>query len=376
MSSFKGEKANGRLDQESRHCSVLANDPVGTTCGSIHAISVSGHAPREPVLLGLCDSHPQTYGRNLVKQILLPIILLAFAAQFGFASAIADKVDAGSYMQKQGWTRVDVKSLPRSLVPDVLPLMFYDKGNSVPSCGLLTASGSGKQPVFIELVGCDVGVGFPQCLAIVAITAFKLQNKEYMAIEYLSRETREDVDRRFHYLVRDAAKSFVTDSVLTDAAPVLSEGQGAARTVPTKSHDGVRFARLFQLGKAQPAWRLLERDFISDKSSSFATFQNKPATKCQFVTEAGGAPVVTSYDAFAPSTKCDSVLASSRVEKAGKVYYLDMFKTQDKKQLMGITSVAPDGRIKVENTLAESINLSGMTKDMKAAKAALMKEIQ
>jgi hypothetical protein len=312
---------------------------------------------------------------NLVKKMLLLIILLAFAGQSGLASAAAETVDAGSYMQKQGWTRVDVNSLPRSPVPGVVPLMFNDKGNSVPSCGLLTASGSGKEPVFIELVGSDPGVGFPQCLAITALTPFKLQNKEYIAIEYLSRETREDVDRRFHYLVRDAAKSFVTDSVLTDAAPVLSEGQGATGTVPTKSDDGVRFARLVQLGKAQPAWRLLERDFISDKSSSFATFQDKPATKCQFVTEAGGAPVVTSHDAFAPSTRCDSVLASSRVEKAGKVYYLAMFKTQDKKQLVVVTSVAPDGRIEVESTLAESINRSGMTKDMKAAKAALLKAI-
>jgi hypothetical protein len=312
---------------------------------------------------------------NLVKKILSLMILLAFVAQSGFASAIADKVDAGSYMQKQGWTHVDVKSLPRSPVPDVVPLMFNDKGNSVPSCGLLTASGSGKQPVFIELVGSDPGVGFPQCLAINALTPFKLQNKEYIAIEYLSRETREDVDRRFHYLVRDATQTFVTDSVLTDAAPVTPAGQGAAGTAPAKSYDGVKFARLFQLGKAQPAWRLLERGFISDKSSSFATFQDKPATKCQFVTEAGGAPVVTSHDAFAPSTKCDSVLASSRVEKAGKVYYVAMFKTQDKKQLVGITSVAPDGRIEVEITLAASINLSGMPKDMKAAKAALLKAI-
>jgi hypothetical protein len=287
----------------------------------------------------------------------------------------ATAVDVGSYVKQQGWKRIDAASLPRSPVPDVAPMMFYDKGNSVPSCGLLTASAGGKGPVFIELVGSDPGVGFPQCLAIVAITPFKMQNKEYMAIEYLSRETREDVDRRFHYLVRDAAQSFVTDSVLTDAAPVSSAGQGAAGTVPTKGQDGVRFARLAQVGKTQPTWRLLERDFISDKSSSFATFHDKSATKCQFVTEAGGAPVVTSYDAFAPSTKCDSVLASSRVEKGGKVYYLAMFKTQDQKQLVGITSVAPDGRIEVENTLAESINRSGMTKDMKAAKAALMKAI-
>jgi hypothetical protein len=45
-----------------------------------------------------------------------------------------------------------------------------------------------------------------------AITPFKLQNKEYIVIAYLSRETREDVDRHFHYLVRSEAQGFVTDN--------------------------------------------------------------------------------------------------------------------------------------------------------------------
>ena len=106
---------------------------------------------------------------------------------------------------------------------------------------------------------------------------------------------------------------------------------------------------------------MVERDLISDKSSSFATFEDKSLSRCQFV---------------APLSKCDSVLASSRFEKGAKIYYLAMFKTQDKKQLVGVTSVASDGRIAVEKTLSESVNRSGMTKDMKTAKAALMKEIQ
>jgi hypothetical protein len=310
-----------------------------------------------------------------MNKIISAFMVVALAACSNSAPA-ATAVDAGSYVKQQGWKRVDAASLPRSPVTDVAPLMFYDKGNSVPSCGLLTASAGGKGPVFIELVGSDPGVGFPQCLAIVAITPFKMQNKEYMAIEYLSRETREDVDRRFHYLVRDAAQIFVTDSVLTDAAPVSSAGQGAAGTVPTKGQDGVRLARLAQLGKTQPRWRLLERDFISDKSSSFATFQDETGTRCQFVTEAGAAPVVTIHDAFAPSAKCGRILASSRLEKGGKVYYLAMFSTQDKQQVVGVTSVSADGRIAVEKTLSESINRAGMTKDMSIAKAALLKEIQ
>lgn len=38
-------------------------------------------------------------------------------------------------------------------MPDVVPLMFFEKGNSVPSCGLLTALVGGKAPAFIKLVG-------------------------------------------------------------------------------------------------------------------------------------------------------------------------------------------------------------------------------
>jgi hypothetical protein len=311
-----------------------------------------------------------------MNKIMAVFVLLASAIGSDAASAAPSTLDAGSYIEKHGWKRYDTTSLPHSPVSDVVPLMFYDKGNSVPSCGLLTNSPGGKEPSFIELVSSDPGVGFPQCLSIAAITPFKLQNKEYIVIEYFSRETREDVDRRFHYLVRNPAQIFVTDEALTEAAPVTSGGQSAAGMAQVKSQDGVRFARIVQLGKAQPGWRLLERDIISDKSSSFATFQDKSAAKCQFVTESGSVPVVTTYDAFAPSAKCESVLASSRMEKSGKVYYLALFKTQDRKQLVGITSVETNGRIDVEKALSNSINRSGMTKDMKTAKAALMEKIQ
>ena len=115
---------------------------------------------------------------------------------------------------------------------------------------------------------------------------------------------------------------------------------------------------------------------ISDKSSSFATFEGKNATGCQFVTEAGAAPLITSSNAFAPAEKCNGVLASSRFEKSGKIYYLALFKTQDAKQMVAVTSVAADGRIEVEKNLSASVNRSGMTKDMKTAKAALTKEIR
>lgn len=79
--------------------------------------------------------------------------------------------------------------------------------------------------------------------------------------------------------------------------------------------------------------------------------------------------------AFAPLAKCDGVLASSRLEKAGKLYYLALFKTSDRKQLVALTSVAANGRIEVEKTLAESINRGGTTADVKTVKAALVRKM-
>ena len=287
-----------------------------------------------------------------------------------------DSVSVDQFLRQQGWQRHDTHSLPRSPVADVIPLMFYDKGNTVPSCGLLTLSQSGKAPVFIELVGSEPGVGFPQCLNIAAMNVFRLQNKDYVAIDYLSRETREDVDRRFHYLVRRATGEFVTDKVLTDAAPVIPVREKGTAPRPAHAMDGRRFARITQLGMSQPAWRLLERDFISDDSSSFATFQDRKGQRCQFLTEAGGAPLITPSTVFAPGARCDSILASSRYATSGKVYYLAMFEIKDRRQRVAVTSVSPDGVIAAETRLADFINGNGATSSINAAKASLVNALQ
>lgn len=195
------------------------------------------------------------------------IWLLAVAVGATSAPAIAGTIDASNYLQQQGWKPYDTISLPRSPVPDVVPLMFCEKGNLVPSCGLLTASIGGKGPAFLKLVDSDPGVGFPQCLSIAAITPFKLQNKEYIVIEYLLCETRDDVERHFHYLIRGEAQGFVTNKLLTEAVRVTTAGKGAAGSATAKPMDGVRLACLAQLRKTQPARHIIEREFISNKFS-------------------------------------------------------------------------------------------------------------
>jgi len=294
------------------------------------------------------------------------------ALSFSAGSALAaDIVDAHRYLRQQGWEDYEGKNVARSPDADIAPLMYYDKGNTVPSCGILAASAAGKPPVFIELVGSEPGVGFPQCLGIPSITPFRLQNKDYIAVEYLARETREDIDRHYLYLVRDRARGIVQDDALNKAVPST-----ATNTAGTGAHalQGVKLARAAQLAKTYPAWHLLERDFISGLSSSFAILENRKTGQCQFVAEAGAAPVAVAHTAFAFQANCAEVLASSRFETKGKVFYLAMFRDQAGKQWVGVLSVAPDGSVVAETDLAARINGAGATKDMKSAKAFLEKE--
>lgn len=138
---------------------------------------------------------------------------------------------------------------------------------------------------------------------------------------------------------------------------------------------GVKLARIARLAKAYPEWSILERDVISDPASSFAILQNKKTQQCQFVAESGATPALAVHTAFVPNAKCTDVLASSRYEKNGKVFYLAMFRDQARRQLVGVVSVASGGGIVVEKDLAKNVNQTGATNDMKSAKAALAEQL-
>lgn len=310
-----------------------------------------------------------------MTRMMSALLLLALTAGSAAAPA-AGAIDVAGYLRQQGWEAADQGNALQSPVPDVAPLVFYAKGASVPSCGLLTASVGAKALDYIELVGPDPEAGFPQCIGIKSMTPFTLQNREYLAVGYLARETREDTDVHFHYLVRDRSGGFITDAALTEAVPSSPSGLHPRNPVAVKPADGVSLARIAVLGRAYPAWRFMERDFISDKASSFSIFEDKAARRCQFVTEAGAAPLAVVHTSFAPETSCDRILASSRLEKGGSVYYLAMFAVQGKRQLVGVISVAQNGDIGPETALSNAINRAGATKNMVAAKAALMRQLQ
>jgi hypothetical protein len=304
----------------------------------------------------------------------LYVVLGAAALTCATSVQAIEAVDAGRFLRQQGWEPYDGKAGAKSLIPDVAPLMYYGKGTSVPSCGIVTAMTDGKRPGFIELVGSDPGADFPQCLDVVSMTPFRMRNEDYIAVEFHSRDTREDTYRGYHYLKRDRSRGIVTDEALTGAVPLAAlEG---SREKPKSAAQGVRLARIAHMAKAYPAWDVSERDFISDRASSFAILHSEKAQQCQFVAESGGAPALVAHTTFASGAACAEVLASSRYEMSGKVFYLAMFRDHDGKQLVGVMSVGEDGRVSVEKALADRINRAGVTGNMQSAKAALVKELQ
>lgn len=142
-----------------------------------------------------------------------------------------------------------------------------------------------------------------------------------------------------------------------------------------KKIDGVKAARAAQIATTFPQWRFLDRDFISDMTSSFAVLENERTQQCLFVTEVGADPVSLTHTEFSPASKCSGILASSRYDKAGTTYYLAMFKSSNGHQPLAVVSVRADGNISAEAALAAAINRAGAINNIRDAKAFLSKAL-
>jgi hypothetical protein len=272
------------------------------------------------------------------------------------------------FVRQRGWKSFELKDIARSPTPDITPVIYYEKEGFAQSCGLIITAPSAKEPRLIELTGPEEGTGWPQCLNIGSMVPFKLHDRDYISVEFIQRDTREESYRHYVYIYRDTAKGYVTDEDLSEVVP--------DRPTASKPMDGVRFGRTNYLAKAFSKWRFLSRDFISDKGSSFAVFEDKKTQQCYFVAESGGAPMALSNVEFAPGTKCVETLASSRLDKAGTVYYLAMFKSDKGAHVVGVTSVSQDGQVTAEKALSYALNRSSRTKDIKSAKAALAEALR
>jgi hypothetical protein len=228
-----------------------------------------------------------------------------------------------------------------------------------------------KEPRFTELMHAPKGEEFPQCVDIVSFVPFKLDSKDYLSVEYLVRDTRDDLYRKFVYLRRDPKQGFTLDAAGLKPSTIKAKDITAITPSSSTILDGLKAARVAYLTQTFPQWQFRERDFISDKRSSFGLFEDSQAKQCHIVTEAGDTPVAASQVDFAAGSQCAGVLASSRFEKSGIIYYIALLKLSSGNQLATITSVSPTGEIHVEKELAERINRANATKDIKSVKAAL-----
>jgi hypothetical protein len=190
-------------------------------------------------------------------------------------------------------------------------------------------------------------------------------------VEYYSRETRGETTREFHYLVEDSDAGFVTDEKIYKGMSGLYAVMRRSELASARPLEGIKDARAAAMKTSFPQWRFLERDFIADSTSSFATFEDIKSHACFFAAESGARPVSVSFADVATDTRCAGVLASSRLRTQAATYYLALVKADTGRQRVVIVSVARDGKIKIEKELADALNHAEATRDIKTAEAAL-----
>ena len=271
----------------------------------------------------------------------------------------ADDALLERYAHRHGWEEYAVAKPAGPGVADVLPVTYSEKDAFAPSCALLATAPGAKEPRLLELTGPEHGADWPRCQGIGSLAAFRLANRQYLAAGFVQHDTREDRYRSYSYFYRDAGGGYVHDEALGHVAP-----DGAA---PDRPQDGVKVGRAAYLKKTWPQWRFLDQHFMSDPASSFAVFDEPAAQRCHAVAETGAAPVA--FDL----ARCGGVLATSRLEQAGTVYYLALFRQGKDGRGIAVVSAARDGKIAAEERLAAGIVQAHATADVRAAKAALAK---
>jgi hypothetical protein len=299
--------------------------------------------------------------------------IVVFYQSIGFAAV---SPDPKQYARQRGWELYNPAHTAQAPSPDIAPVLYYEDEDSVPSCGLISVVPGTEATRFTELMHAPKGEEFPQCVNVVAFVPFKLDAKDYLSVEYLVRDTRDDLYRKFIYMRRDPKQGYILDATGPKPSTIKAKNIAAMASSASSILDGLKNARAAYLTQAYPQWQFQERDFISDKRSSFSVFHDSKTQQCQIVTEAGDKPVVASQADFVAGSQCAAVLASSRLEKSGTTYYVALFKLANANRLAAITSVSPAGAIRVEKELAERINRTNATKNMKTAKTELEQVLQ
>jgi hypothetical protein len=305
------------------------------------------------------------------KQLFISLLLSACAG----CRADGLSVDVKAFLKERGAENADLHLIARSPNPAIVPVSFYEKDNAVPSCGVLIAPPRGGKPRYVGIVGSEPDIGFPACIGIPSMTAFRLRGRHYVMVEYQSHETRDEISHGFVYLVEDARAGFVEDHGLDPALPRKIATVPRAQLGSARPLEGIKQARAAAMKLAFPQWRFLDRDFIADTGASFATFENKTSRTCMVAAEAGAAPVSANIADGTAAARCAGVLASTRLATPATTYYLALAGTDTGRQRVGILSIATDGSIRVEQALADALNRAEATRDIKTAKAALAAQL-
>lgn len=290
---------------------------------------------------------------------------------YHFSASAAEPSNPQQYIREHGWEPYEAAHTARSPIPDVAPVLYYEDDESVPSCGLISIVPGAGDARFTELMHAPKGETFPQCVNVVSFVPFRLNSKDYLSIEYLVRDTRDDLYRKFIYLFRDPKQGYMLSAGGPKPSTMRTKNVTAMTPMQSTVPDGVKLARAAQLKQEFPHWQFRERDFISDKRSSFSVFADDHTQRCHLVTEAGDRPVIADDADFVPGSRCASILATSRYEKSGITYYIALLGLSTGSRLAALTSVDSSGVVQVEKELAEQVNRAGATTDIKSAKMAL-----
>jgi hypothetical protein len=116
----------------------------------------------------------------------------------------------------------------------------------------------------------------------------------------------------------------------------------------------------------------LPRDFIADQRSAFGILKDKAGGKCVFAVESAGAVAQYGSDLFA-SAACRQFVASGRLEKDGRIYYLGLYDSGAAPRQAAIISVPGngDGEARTETALATAAVKAGASADIKTLKKYL-----
>lgn len=202
------------------------------------------------------------------------LALLACALPLSLNAAQAQPVgkpgspDPKSYMTKQGWTPLVPARPFVSPVPGIAPLMYFSRNASAPSCALLVDTAAA--PAMIELLAPEPGETYPQCLGIIDAAAFKANGRDYLVVEFITRETREDGYRRYYYLSKNAAGYYIGAPELNEsvAGPAPVETKGAGDNAP-RAREGVTRALAILAAPSKPTASAMQFDIkrVSDATS-------------------------------------------------------------------------------------------------------------